>query len=75
MLGQFDLAGADVVSRIRFRPRQATAELLYSLNLANVMFDLLHFGGVNTAYEVLRLGFPIVTIPGRFMRDRVRGPR
>lgn len=61
----------DVISRVRFIPKQNHQEFLGLLAACDVMLDPLHFGGGNTTYEGLALGTPIVTLPSDYMRGRV----
>lgn len=68
---RFAAAMPDVIERVRFLPRQPTADFLNLIAVCDVLLDPFHFGGGNTAYEALALGSPIVTLPGRFLRGRV----
>jgi len=60
----------DVAGRVRFIP-WASAEDLASIVLsAEAVIDCFHFGAGTTAFIVLGLGVPIVTLPGAFVRGR-----
>jgi protein O-GlcNAc transferase len=61
---------ADVMDRIHFLPRQEEPRFLGLLALADVVLDTRHYGGVNTSYQALATGTPVVTWPGEFQRGR-----
>ena len=56
--------------RIRFLPRLDYLEYLDLLASADVLLDPPHFGGVNSTYDGLALGQPIVTWPSQYHRGR-----
>jgi predicted O-linked N-acetylglucosamine transferase (SPINDLY family) len=60
----------DVAGRVLILPFQASAEYLSLIALADVLLDPLYFGGVNSTYDGLSLGQPIVTLPSAFQRGR-----
>jgi predicted O-linked N-acetylglucosamine transferase (SPINDLY family) len=60
----------DVAGRIRFVPFQSASSYLSLVAAADVLLDPIHFGGVNSTYDGLSLGQPIVTLPSRFQRGR-----
>lgn len=60
----------DVSSRIRFLPRLEAQEYYRLLAAADVLLDPPHFGGVNSTYDGLLLGKPIVTRPTAYHRGR-----
>ncbi|MGE3779759.1 MAG: tetratricopeptide repeat protein, partial [Pirellulaceae bacterium] len=59
-----------VASRIRLLPRQSAADYWELIAAADVLLDPPHFGGVNSTYDGLRLGKPIVTLPSPYHRGR-----
>jgi protein O-GlcNAc transferase len=61
----------DVISRIRFLPKQPRPRFLDLLSISHVMLDPIVFGGGNTSYEALGLGLPVVTQPDPFLRSRL----
>lgn len=67
---RFMASMADVVDRIVFLPRMATADYVNLIALADVMLDSVHFNGMNTSLEAFSVGTPVVTMPGRFQRGR-----
>jgi protein O-GlcNAc transferase len=60
----------DVASRVHFVARLETGAYLSLLHHAQVLLDPPHFGGVNSTYDGLSLGKPIVVMPSRFHRGR-----
>jgi predicted O-linked N-acetylglucosamine transferase (SPINDLY family) len=60
----------DVAQRIHFLPRLDQLEYLSLLHHADVLLDPLHFGGVNSTYDGLSFGKPIVTLPSPYHRGR-----
>lgn len=60
----------DVVDRIVFLPRLPFEDYLQLLDLADVILDPPHFGGVNSTYDALAVGQAIVTLPSGFHRGR-----
>jgi len=60
----------DVMDRVHFLPRQEEPRFLGLLALADVVLDTRHYGGVNTTYQALAAGTPVVTWPGEFQRGR-----
>ena len=59
-----------VSDRICFLPRQSHHDYLALLAAADVLLDPPHFGGVNSTYDGLSLGKPVVTMPSGFHRGR-----
>jgi predicted O-linked N-acetylglucosamine transferase (SPINDLY family) len=51
-------------------PHQSQSEYLSLLAAADVLLDPPHFGGVNSTFDGLALGKPIVTWPSDFHRGR-----
>ena len=68
--GRFALTLPDVAERVIFLPRQANPDYLALTAAADVLLDPPCFGGVNTTYDGLALGKPIVTLPSGFHRGR-----
>jgi predicted O-linked N-acetylglucosamine transferase (SPINDLY family) len=60
----------DVADRIVYLPRQEYDAYLALLAVADVLLDPPYFGGVNTTYDGLAAGTPIVTCPSGFHRGR-----
>ncbi len=60
----------EVAERVVIVPRQEFGAYVSLLLAADVLLDPLHFGGVNTTYDALSFGVPIVTCPSRFQRGR-----
>jgi len=54
----------DVAGRILFLPRQSHAAYLRLLSLADAVLDTPHYNAGGTAYDILGLGLPLVTLPG-----------
>jgi protein O-GlcNAc transferase len=54
----------DVVDRVAFLARRPFSAYLRLLSLADVVLDPLHYGSGLTAYDILGLGLPLVTLPG-----------
>lgn len=68
--GRLQQAMPDVMERVHLLPRLREHEFLGLLSLADVVLDTRHYGGVNTTYQALAAGTPIVTWPGEFQRGR-----
>lgn len=60
----------DVVGRTKILTGLAEPEYLRLLAAADVSLDTLHYGGVNTTYDSLAAGTPVITLPGEFQRGR-----
>lgn len=70
-LGQrFARTMPDVADRIHILPRLDHHTYLSLLHHADVLLDPLHFGGVNSTYDGLSLGQPIVVLPSGYHRGR-----
>ncbi|MFO0948236.1 MAG: tetratricopeptide repeat protein [Planctomycetota bacterium] len=61
---------AESFSRIHLLPRQSGMDYYGMLAAGDVLLDPMPFGGVNTTYDGLALGKPIVTCPSAFHRGR-----
>jgi CRISPR-associated protein Csy1 len=57
-------------ARVCVQPLAARERFLQVLGACDLMLDTLHWSGGNTALDALRMGLPILTAPGRFMRGR-----
>lgn len=68
--GRLQQTMPDVMERVHILPRLREHEFLGLLSLADVVLDTRHYGGVNTTYQALAAGTPIVTWPGAFQRGR-----
>lgn len=60
----------DVFERILFLPRQSGDDFINLIAVSDVMLDTIHFNGFNTTLQGFRVGVPVVTLPGRYMRGR-----
>jgi predicted O-linked N-acetylglucosamine transferase (SPINDLY family) len=60
----------DVADRVRFLPRLEFADYLQLLNVADVLLDPPHFGGVNSTFDALAIGQPVITLPTEYQRGR-----
>lgn len=67
---RFQQTMPDVLERVHLLPRLREPEFWGLLALADVVLDTPHYGGVNTTYQALAAGTPIVTRPGPFQRGR-----
>jgi predicted O-linked N-acetylglucosamine transferase (SPINDLY family) len=65
---RFQRTVPDVVDRIVFVPRLEPADYHSLTAAADVLLDPPHFCGVNTTYDALALGKPIVTLPSGYHR-------
>ena len=60
----------DVAHQVRFVPRQNRPGYVHLIKCADVLLDPPHFGGVNTTYDALAFGKPVVSCPSGFHRGR-----
>ncbi len=60
----------DVAARVRWFPRLSEQDYRDLLAASDVLLDPPHFGGVNSTYDGLALGKPIVTCPSGYQRGR-----
>jgi predicted O-linked N-acetylglucosamine transferase (SPINDLY family) len=60
----------DVRHRVRFLPWASTEDLMSIILVSDVIIDTFYFTAGTTAFLVLGLGTPIVTLPGEFARGR-----
>jgi predicted O-linked N-acetylglucosamine transferase (SPINDLY family) len=56
--------------RVVMLPRLEVHDYLELIATADVLLDPLHFGGMNTTYDALSFGKPIVTLPSAYHRGR-----
>ena len=61
----------DADQRITMLPRLPYSQCLHLMQCCDVLLDTIYFAGGATSYEAFKLGVPIVTMPGQFMRGRV----
>ena len=54
----------DVADRVVFAARRSAEAYIRLLSLADVALDPVHYGSGQTAYDILGLGIPLVTLPG-----------
>jgi predicted O-linked N-acetylglucosamine transferase (SPINDLY family) len=67
----FAAEGLDPNRHIRTTPWMNPDEFLGFLDAMDVMLDCPGFSGYTTAWQALHRGIPIVTLEGRFMRQRL----
>lgn len=60
----------DVAERVVMLPHQEQVPYASLVYQADVLLDPFHFGGVNTTYDGLSFGKPVVTLPGPYQRTR-----
>lgn len=58
------------MNRVHFIPCQPHNKLLALYNLSDVVLDSYYAGGCTTTREVLELGVPVVTLPGKYLGGR-----
>jgi protein O-GlcNAc transferase len=57
--------------RIRFFPRRMSGpDYINLVKIADVLLDTLFYGGVNTSYDGIATGTPVITFPSRLQRGR-----
>ena len=61
----------DEIDRVRFLPAMPKEDFLSLVIVADAVLDTPFFGGGNTSLEAFICGVPVVTLPGRFLRDRL----
>ena len=61
----------DVIDRIRWLRPLPRQTFLALLSAAHVVLDPVMFGGGNTSYEAIAVGTPVVTLPGKLLRNRI----
>lgn len=61
---------ASSMRRVAFHPLCSREQFLRVVGSCNLMLDCVHWSGGNTALDALRMGTPILTTPGDFMRGR-----
>ena len=71
LVARFHQTLPDVIDRIIWLPPQPREDFLSLMSVCDVLLDTFHFSGGNTSYEVLALGVPTVTWPGRYMKGRI----
>lgn len=67
---RFGAAHGDVAQRLRFLPWASAEDLLGIILACDVVIDTFHFSAGTTAFLVLALGTPLVTLPGDYARGR-----
>lgn len=60
-----------LAERLAVLSRLDLPDYLALIRQSAVMLDSLHFSGGNTSFQALQLGLPVVTVEGRFMRERM----
>ncbi len=64
LLARLGITMPDVVDRVVFVSRRSSVAYLRLLTVTDVALDPLHYGSGLTAYDILGLGTPLVTLPG-----------
>ncbi len=67
---RFAAAHGDVAARLRFLPWANLEDLMHVIRLSEVVIDTFHFSAGTTAFLVLALGTPLITLPGDYVRGR-----
>lgn len=62
---------ADVIDRVRWLPWLSHDDFLSLCIECDAMLDPPQFNGGNTTFKALAFGTPIVTVPDRFLRERM----
>lgn len=70
LLRRFAAAHGDVSDRLRVLPWASANDLLNIIRESDVVIDTFHFSAGTTAFLVLALGTPIVTLPSEYVRGR-----
>lgn len=70
LLRRFAAAHGDVAGRLRALPWASANDLLNIIRESDVVIDTFHFSAGTTAFLVLALGTPIVTLPSDYARGR-----
>jgi protein O-GlcNAc transferase len=60
----------DIAGQIKFMPRMNYAGYLNLVSLSDVVLDTIYYGGVNTTFDALACGTPVVTMPTQYHRGR-----
>ncbi|MGR3303931.1 MAG: tetratricopeptide repeat protein [Candidatus Scalindua sp.] len=68
---RFSRTFPDVIDRVRFLPPMPAKDFLSLLMVSDVNLDTPYFGGGNTSLESFACNVPVVTWPGKFLRDRL----
>ena len=66
LLERFRTTMPDVVARVLLLPRMEHPDYLALVAAADVVLDPPYYGGVNTTYDALSLGTPVVTMRGAY---------
>jgi protein O-GlcNAc transferase len=70
---EFAKASLDASRFVRFIPRQPRPQFFSLMRQSAIYLDTLGFSGFNTAMQALECGLPVITVEGRFMRNRFAG--
>lgn len=70
LLRRFAAAHGELVQRLRVLPWASADDLLNIIRESDVVIDTFHFGAGTTAFLVLALGTPLVTLPSDYVRGR-----
>ncbi len=65
-----EAVGARAAERLLFLPELSRGGFMETLGACDLMIDTLGWSGGNSALDALRMGLPIVTCAGEFMRGR-----
>lgn len=70
LLRRFAAAHGGLAGRLRVLPWASANDLLNIIRESDVVIDTFHFGAGTTAFLVLAMGTPIVTLPADYVRGR-----
>ncbi len=67
---EFAKESLDASRFVRFIPHQPRPQYFSLMRQSAIYLDTLGFSGFNTAMQALECGLPVITVEGRFMRNR-----
>jgi predicted O-linked N-acetylglucosamine transferase (SPINDLY family) len=66
----FDMEKVDYDHHVRFIDRQTRPRYFSLMRQSSIYLDTIAFSGFNTAMQAFECGLPVVTVEGRFLRNR-----
>ena len=69
----FDKERLDYDRHVRFIDRQSRPRYFSLMRQLSIYLDTIAFSGFNTAMQAFECGLPVVTVEGRFLRNRFAG--
>lgn len=66
----FDVEKVDYDRHVRFIDRQTRPRYFSLMRQSSIYLDTIAFSGFNTAMQAFECGLPVVTVEGRFLRNR-----